>query len=342
VGDLVSTVRRVITERIDPRDADAFDRWYDVYSAALTDGREFAAVWTRAELRVGLLRETPYWTKEIWAVQDDAGEVAGALFIELPMKDNTSVISPTIGVPVELRGRGYGAALAELAAERAAYYGRTVVQCPLDVPLEGDTSGQVFARAYGLEIANVEVHRILGLPLQEDFLEKLAAEAAEHHQGYRLTSWQDHCPDDLVDAYAALQGTFAMEAPQGDLAKEAEAWDAARVRAVEEQALAQGRHGWITVAMAPDGTLAGNTELFVGSHDPGKAFQWSTLVSPAHRGHRLGLALKVRNHRELQRSHSEPLVVHTWNGEHNTAMNAVNAQLGFRPVELHQEWQRRI
>ena len=66
------------------------------------------------------------------------------------------------------------------------------------------------------------------------------------------------------------------------------------------------------------------------------------LVSPAHRGHRLGLALKVRNHTELQRSHSERRIVHTWNAEQNTAMNAVNAELGFRPVELAQELQRRI
>jgi hypothetical protein len=42
----------------------------------------------------------------------------------------------------------------------------------------------------------------------------------------------------------------------------------------------------------------------------------------------------------LQRTHPAPVVVHTWNGEQNTFMNAVNAKLGFRPVELSQEWQR--
>jgi hypothetical protein len=34
--------------------------------------------------------------------------------------------------------------------------------------------------------------------------------------------------------------------------------------------------------------------------------------------------------------------VHTWNAEQNTAMNAVNALLGFRPVELAHELHRRI
>ena len=331
------------SERIDPHDAESFDAWYDVHKAALDDGREFAVTWTREEMRVDLLTETPYASKEIWAVRDEAGAIAGTLFLELPMKDNTALISPNIAVRADARRRGYGALLARTVGERAAAFGRTIVQCEIDLPIDGgQTPGQAFTAANGLTVANVEVHRILELPLAEDFLSDLAAKAAEHHQGYRLISWQDRCPEEYVDAYAALLGTFDLEAPQGDLEVEASAFDAARVRTSEEQRIAQGRTGWITVAEAPDGTLAGYTQLYVGVHDPLNAFQWGTLVSPAHRGHRLGLALKVRNHTELQRSHSERRIVHTWNAEQNTAMNAVNAELGFRPVELAQELQRRI
>jgi RimJ/RimL family protein N-acetyltransferase len=202
------------------------------------------------------------------------------------------------------------------------------------------TAGQAFATALGFSAANFEVHRVLELPLADAVLDELSAQAAERHQEYTLRSWRNRCPDDLVDAFAALQTTFILEAPTGDLEVEAEHWDAARVRMYEEQNAAQGRNSWTTVAIAPDGTLAGHTELVKGEHDPGKVFQWGTLVSPAHRGHRLGLGLKARNHRELQRAHREPLVVHTWNGEENTAMNAVNAKLGFRPVERHEEWQK--
>jgi RimJ/RimL family protein N-acetyltransferase len=246
--------------------------------------------------------------------------------------------------------------LGRVLDERAAELDRSVVVTQLEVPLtppgisgvdprnapgvEELTAGQAFATALGFSAANFEVHRILELPLADAVLDELAAEAAERHQGYELRSWRDRCPDDLVDAFAALQSTFLDEAPTGDLELEAEQWDAARVRQAEQRNVAQGRNSWTTVAIAPDGTLAGHTELVVGKHDPGKVFQWGTLVSPAHRGHRLGLGLKARNHRELQRTHREPLVVHTWNGEENTAMNAVNAKLGFRPVERHEEWQK--
>ncbi|WP_133800644.1 GNAT family N-acetyltransferase [Kribbella caucasensis] len=329
-------------ERVDPRDTEGIAAWYDVFRAAMDEGRPYPVTWTLEELRVSLLEPTEYAAKEIWIVRNETQAVAGAMFLDVPLKDNTFALSARIGVRADARRQGYGSALAQAIEERAAYYGRTVVQAQVDIPLgnDTDTPAQAFARSFGLTPANFEVHRVLELPLAEDVLDKLSEEAAQHHEGYHLRSWQDHCPDDLVDAFAALQASFNLEAPHGELEVEAAVWDADRVRSVENQSLAQGRHGWMTVAIAPDGSLAGHTELYVGKHDPGNVFQWGTLVSPAHRGHRLGLALKAHNHRELQRSHPEPLVVHTWNGEANTAMNAVNAKLGFRPVELHEEWQR--
>ncbi|TWD79443.1 acetyltransferase (GNAT) family protein [Kribbella amoyensis] len=292
---------------------------------------------------VSLSRVDGYWEREIWAVRDDAGAIAGTLLLAFPMSDNTSRVEAGIGVRADVRRRGYGAALARTAEERATEYGRTVVVSALPVPFDavGDTPGQAFARRFGLSVANVEVHRVLELPLDEGLLDELAQEAARYHEGYELRSWQDRCPEDLIDAYAALQATFNLEAPQGELEVEAQAYDAARVRSTEDHSLEQGRHGWMTVAIAPDGTLAGHTELYHGENDPGNVYQWGTLVSPAHRGHRLGLALKVRNHRELQRSRPQPLVAHTFNAETNTAMNAVNARLGFRPVERAEEWQRK-
>ena len=45
--------------------------------------------------------------------------------------------------------------------------------------------------------------------------------------------------------------------------------------------------------------MAGFNELLHAAHDPGNACNWDTLVVPAHRGHRLGMALKVANLRSL-------------------------------------------
>jgi GNAT superfamily N-acetyltransferase len=332
----------VITERIDPQDPAAFDEWHAALTKATTAGREFAVSWPLEEMRIALTRQTPYYERELWAIRDDAGRIAGVLYLDLPQKDNTSLVSVELAVLPQSRRQGYGTALAGLLDERVAQHRRTIVQTMVHSPLGQETAGQAFARAWGMTMGISDMHRILQLPLDQGFLEELAAELAEHHRDYRLVTWRDRCPDDLVDAYAALQSIFNEEAPMGELEMEAEAWDAARVRTREEQSRLQGRLGWVAAAVAPDGSLAGMTELFFPTHDQVNAFQSGTLVAPAHRGHRLGLALKVLNHLELQRSRTEPRVLHTWNAEQNTAMNAVNAALGYQPVELTEEWQRKF
>src|SRR3712207_7186814 len=52
-----------------------------------------------------------------------------------------------------------------------------------------------------------------------------------------------------------------------------------------------------TTLFRSSGKVVGYTEIRVPSHHPGRAYQWGTLVDPAHRGHRLGIALKAANHR---------------------------------------------
>jgi GNAT superfamily N-acetyltransferase len=331
---------------VDPHDTSAFNTWYDVFRTAVDDGRPYAVGWTRDEMRVSLAQDNPYRAREIWSLRD-SGEVVAGLMIEVPLADNTSMVSGVIGVRADVRRRGHGRAMGRLLDERAAEHGRTIVTTQVDVPLPPAggsaprTAGQAFAAALGFSAANFEVHRVLDLPLDGAVLDQLAAKAAERHQGYELRTWRDRCPDDLVDRFAELLSMFLLEAPVGELELEAERWDAARIRQMEEQNQARGRHSWTTVAIAPDGTLAGYSELHLGEQDPVNVFQSGTLVAPAHRGHRLGLGLKARNHLELQQVAREPMVVHTWNGEQNTAMNAVNGQLGYRPVELQEDWQRR-
>ena len=77
-------------------------------------------------------------------------------------------------------------------------------------------------------------------------------------------------------------------------------------------------------------------------HAPHWGFQSGTIVAPEHRGRRLGLAVKVANHRRLREHFPECRVLVTGNADVNAPMNAVNEALGYREVERCLEMQRAI
>ncbi|MGN6132644.1 MAG: GNAT family N-acetyltransferase, partial [Nocardioidaceae bacterium] len=137
-------------------------------------------------------------------------------------------------------------------------------------------------------------------------------------------------------------GSLISEAPMGEMDFEPEVFDATRIRADEKVFEASGRTKYTTVAVAPDGDVVAYSELVVPAHDPGRVYQWGTLVLPAHRGHRLGLATKVANLLWLQEEYPAGRLLVTFNAEVNAPMVAVNEAMGFRPVERLVELQRQL
>lgn len=87
-----------------------------------------------------------------------------------------------------------------------------------------------------------------------------------------------------------------------------------------------------------DGTFAGLSEVLVSDHRPQLGLQGGTLVAKEHRGHRLGIQMKVFNHRAVRRAH--PGCVHLLTGNADVNMNAVNDRLGYRTVGRLAEMQK--
>jgi hypothetical protein len=84
------------------------------------------------------------------------------------------------------------------------------------------------------------------------------------------------------------------------------------------------------------------TTLGIMAEEVDKVHQWATIVNREHRGHRLGLAIKAANLRAVQRAFPERTAVYTSNSEQNDNMVAINEKMGFRPVELFVEFQRKL
>lgn len=195
-----------------------------------------------------------------------------------------------------------------------------------------------FARSRGYELGQLLVASALPVAGRGGHFRNLA-EGAARADGYRLEAWCDRTPAEHLDAFAAARSQMVAEAPSGAVDFPDEHWDAARIRDEEARAVAAGRTHLTVAAVAPDGEIAGFTILTLA---PGRggAYQDDTLVLAPHRGHGLGMRMKLANLVALAEAAPERSEVYTWNADENGPMLAINRELGFRPHSMQATWQR--
>ncbi|HWU20194.1 MAG TPA: GNAT family N-acetyltransferase [Nocardioides sp.] len=310
--------------------------WWEVYRAGLAhDLGRHATYWQLPEIAAMVRGE---WTRndyEMFAAEAD-GAVVGAAFSTYPLLDNLTSVDVEIAVPPEHRRQGVGTALLAAVEQAALERGRTTVTSLTAWRIE-DTAGEEgspgarFASRHGYAIGLGDVQRELALPADPAVVEELEAEAIAHAHGYEIRAWTGRVPEDLLAGYVELSSRLNTEAPLGEMEWENETTDLDAARELDRLHDACGRTPYRSVAVTPDGTVAAYSSLVLTEPDPDWVFQWGTLVDPAHRGHRLGLAVKVANLRLLQRdprAAGRRLV--TWNAGVNDHMIAINERLGFR------------
>jgi hypothetical protein len=155
-----------------------------------------------------------------------------------------------------------------------------------------------------------------------------------------LIQWEAPAPTDFLDDLVSLHSRMTIDAPLEELDWEPEHWTPERYREREQRVAASGQV-CLSTAVRHDqsGQIVALTEIGVEWGQPNIAYQWLTIVLPAHRGHRLGMLAKLANLEFLRTN--RPLVesVNTWNAAVNDHMVGINEAMGFRPVERWREWQ---
>ena len=263
----------------------------------------------------------------------DGDTMVGAMAGGGPLTDNVHRAHFEVAVLPEHRRRGIATLLADDFERWAAANGRRTVSGEVFAPVDGRSPALEFAEGRGYSVVLEDGMKVADIAETRDGWAALAVECAPHHQDYELRTVPGLIPDDLVEGYCAVQNMFMSESPTGDSDVEDEVWDAERVRDNQERAAKAGRRDYTTFALSKDGEVAAMTELFVNESMPHRGFQSGTLVVPEHRGHRLGLAVKVANQRALAERFPELSFIITGNADVNTHMNAINDRLGFRVVE---------
>ena len=193
--------------------------------------------------------------------------VVGALRVLAPTKDNPTTAVVDVAVHPDSRRRRTGTLLLAEGERLAAELGRTALLAEVD-EVGPDAPGRLFALHHGWSCDLLETRRDLVLPVDRERLDRLEQEAAPHAAGYRVVTWRDRTPDDLLDDRAVLEARMSVDAPHGDLPVELEHWDGPRIREYEQMHVDRGRTVLSAGAVAPDGRLVAFTDLQVPLDDP--------------------------------------------------------------------------
>lgn len=326
-------------EQINPRNEAALRAWWEVGHAATAErpGKPWP-VWEQS--RLALPADNP--ERGITLVGAiDGREMVGAGLLTRTLKENLHTAMAFAYVRPDRTREGIGRRLVEELEVVALGDGRTTVQSEAYLPPRGSGTAEQFARAMGYDVASRESIKELILT---DFVERRDALAASAPvpEGYRIITFDTVCPEEHVASFGRLLGMLMSEVPLGELDLEASEWSPERIRAAEQRQVDTGRHVQTAMAIAPDGAVAGVSDVRVDDSDPLHGQVGITIVDPAHRGRRLGLALKLATHDLVVATYPDLVSVDTSNAEVNTWMNAVNEALGYRTIETLLELQKRL
>ncbi len=269
--------------------------------------------------------------------RDDAGRPVAVLAVDLPTYDNTHLVWFDVTVAPEFRRRGIGSDLLGRGFEMARDAGRRSAGIDgWDLP-----AALAFAAKHGFEQKSAEVQRRQVLAdLDWPKLDLLYDDARAAAEGYELIRLRDAVPDDLIDAVVTMTSAI-NDAPTDDLDIEDEVFSAERVRAFETAMFAWDRTLYRVVARDTESSELGGHSLVGVEHErPHVGWQLDTAVVRAHRGHRLGLLVKIELLRWLREAEPQLATLDTWNAESNKHMIAVNDSMGYRIVARSIQYQR--
>jgi GNAT superfamily N-acetyltransferase len=321
------------------------DRWHAVEAAsAPVDHRHLPAA-PLVEVYERIENERTDEGRELWLGRvGDVPVVHGQL--AMPLLDNLASAVLEIRTHPQFRRRGHATAMFEHLSARARANDRSrlmafVCETPPDDDAPAVTPGVAFASKVGARPATKEVRRMLRIDEIDDaHLDRLRADTVRRSSGYSVVQWAGPAPAEFLHDLAVLSSRMSTDAPLEQLDWEPEDWTADRYREQEASMAARGRNHVLAAARHDaSGRIVAFTEIGMARSQPDKAYQWATIVDQAHRGHRLGMLIKLANLDAVRAAWPTVQTVNTWNAGVNDHMVAINEQMGFQVIEHWSEWQ---
>ena len=273
-------------------------------------------------------------------VPEGGSDPTGVLVLDMPTRDNLQLVWAQITVHPEHRRRGHGSMIMNEALRKTREAGRSTIWVGT---AEDDHGARKFVENFGFSYASHDARRRQVLSdVNHAELRRLWADAQAAASDYSLERLQPPVPDqvlsELVEVTAAIN-----DAPMGDLTYEDEKFDVQRLRDLETALLGRGECAYRVIARHREtGEVGGHTIVMVHPLQPEVGGQGDTAVARHHRGHRLGLLLKIDMMRWLADAEPQLKIIETWNNADNKFMINVNEALGYHLSRMFNMYERRI
>jgi GNAT superfamily N-acetyltransferase len=284
------------------------------------------------------------------------GELVGRALYETTTGDDADTAWINVEVLSEFRGRGFGTALAEAVEQLAIADGKAkgIVFCPIrdepgdrlhaptgfgSVPAASRDARFLLARGYSLEQIERASRRALPVP-GLDALVAGAIEAAGAE--YAVRTWVGSTPEVWREDLALLATRMSTDAPTAGLEEPEDVWTAERIAETDARNAQMSPRQRLTVAIEhlPTAHLVAFSVLSVPRQRHRAVAQYATLVLREHRGHRLGMLMKVANLAQLEAVFPGHPSVTTFNAEENRHMLSVNEAVGFVAFAYESAWRK--
>jgi len=259
---------------------------------------------------------------------DGADEPVAAMAVDMPKRDNLHLFWLQILVHPEHRRQGHGTAIMTEALRMAEQAGRRTVWVEA---VKDDLGARKFVERFGFGYASHDARRRQWLAeVDQDQIVRLLAEAEAAAADYVVERLLSPVPDAILQQMVEVTAAI-NDAPMGTLTFEDEVFDLGRLRDIETARERKGQRSYRVIARHREtGEIGGHTQVVISPHQPHVGVQADTAVSRAHRGHRLGLLLKIAMMRWLAAAEPQLEVLETWNNADNRFMIGVNEMLGYR------------
>jgi GNAT superfamily N-acetyltransferase len=319
-------------------DLDDVRAFVEVSNAASAVDSPWMPSWTERDA-IGMIEHGWDGEPAIRFLATSDGKAVGVAAYSTSEWDNQHLAWLDVSVHPAHRRKGHGSAMFAFLVERATSEGRT------SIGIGGweDPATAAFAARHGLEQKSRAINRRQHpQELDHDVLAGLYDEALAHASSYELVRRIGATPDAELPAMAVMTAAI-NDAPTDDLDVEDEVFTPERIRAYEHAQESRGyRLHRVFARHRETGELAGQTVVSVDTERRWLAWQHDTSVVRSHRGHRLGLLLKLDMLRWLREVEPQIEQIDTFNAESNDHMIGVNEALGYRIMGRELEFQKSI